>query len=111
MEETERRQIRAEFANVVNMSAGQLEKWLATDESRAVGWTHEGEEAVGHQSGRRIVELKRKKVADLADDDYAQMRKVIGYCHRHLAQRPDCDVSETRWRHSLMNWGHHPLED
>jgi hypothetical protein len=38
------------------------------------------------------------------------MRKVVGYVHRHLAQRPDGDVTDTAWRHSLMNWGHDPLK-
>lgn len=72
---------------------------------------HEGEhESVGHHSGRRIVELLRKKKADYGDADLAHMRKVVGYVHRHLAQRPDGDVSETRWRYSLMNWGHDPLK-
>jgi hypothetical protein len=33
------------------------------------------------------------------------MRKVIGYCPRHLAQRPGGDVTGARWRYSLMNWG------
>jgi hypothetical protein len=37
------------------------------------------------------------------------MRKVVGYINRHLAQRPSGDVTDTRWRHSLMNWGHDPL--
>lgn len=37
------------------------------------------------------------------------MKKVIGYCRRHLAQRPWGDVTDTRWRWSLMNWGHDPL--
>jgi hypothetical protein len=37
------------------------------------------------------------------------MRKVVGYVRRHLAQRPPGDVRDTRWRHSLMNWGHDPL--
>ena len=37
------------------------------------------------------------------------MRKVVGYVHRHLAQRPGGDVRHTRWRWSLMNWGHDPL--
>jgi hypothetical protein len=36
---------------------------------------------------------------------------VVGYIHRHLAQRPSGDVSQTPWRHSLMNWGHDPLKD
>ncbi len=99
-----------EFNKVVNMTPGALEKHLGTDESQAVGWTHEGEgEAVGHQSGRRIVEIKRKKKADLTEDDYAHMRKVIGYVHRHLAQGGPKDGKEhSRWRYSLMNWGHDP---
>lgn len=66
---------------------------------------------VGHDAGRQIVEIKGKKKADLTDDDYAVMRKVVGYVHRHLAQKPAGDVSETRWRRSLVNWGHDPLKD
>jgi hypothetical protein len=34
---------------------------------------------------------------------------VVGYIHRHLAQRPAGDISQTHWRYSLMNWGHDPL--
>ena len=41
-------------------------------------------------------------------EDAVNMRKVTGYVHRHLAQRPDGDVTDTRWRYSLMNWGHDP---
>jgi hypothetical protein len=37
------------------------------------------------------------------------MHKVVGYVHRHLAQRPSGDVTDTAWRYSLMNWGHDPL--
>lgn len=100
-----------EFKAAVNMSPGALEKWLATGESRAVGVTHgEGTESVGHHSGRRIVDLLRTHDADLSDGDLAHMRKVVGYVHRHLAQRPSGDVRHTRWRWSLMNWGHDPLE-
>ena len=54
--------------------------------------------------------LLRTKKADLTDDDRAHMRKVVGYVHRHLAQWPDGDVTETPWRYSLMNWGHDPLK-
>ena len=99
------------FHAAVNMTPAELDKWLATDESRSVGWTHEGDkEAVGHESGRRIVAIKRTRKAELTDDDYAQMRRVVGYVHRHMAQRPAGDVRETRWRFSLMNWGHDPLK-
>ena len=100
-----------EFRSAVNMTPAELEKWLGTDESTSVGQKDGGGESVGHESGRRIVALLRTREADLTEDDLAHMRKVVGYVHRHLAQRPDGDVSETRWRYSLMNWGHDPLKD
>ena len=51
----------------------------------------------------------RAERADLSDDDRGQMRRVVGYVHRHLAQRPTKeDVETSRWRYSLMNWGHDP---
>jgi hypothetical protein len=111
MEEQERKQIRDEFRRVVNMAPKELEDWLETEESRSVGQTRAGEdEAVGHRSGRRIVEIRRIRQAELSEDDYAHMKKVIGYVHRHGAQRPEGDASDTRWRYSLMNWGHDPLK-
>jgi hypothetical protein len=101
-----------EFGKVVNMSPKEIEDWLETDESRSVGQTKSGEdESVGHQSGRRIVEIRRKKKADLTDADYDHMRKVIGYVHRHSAQGgPSSDREHSAWRYSLMNWGHDPLK-
>ncbi len=111
--ETDRDATFTAFNEVVNMTPAAIEKHLDTDESQEVGFTHEGEgESVGHHSGRRIVEIKRKKKADLTDDDYAHMRKVVGYVHRHLAQGgPKDDAEHSRWRYSLMNWGHDPLKD
>ena len=91
------------------MTAGELEEWLDSDESKSVG---QGEgESTGHASGRRIVEILRAKKSDLTADDAEHMHKVVGYVHRHLAQRPSGDVRDTKWRYSLMNWGHDPLED
>ncbi|MFD7713219.1 DUF3140 domain-containing protein [Streptomyces sp. NPDC059785] len=97
-----------EFDDAVNMSPGELEKWLGTDESKDSGQKKGGGESVGHAAGRRIVELQRTKKSDLSDDDVAHMRKVVGYVHRHLAQRPDGDITDSTWRYSLMNWGHDP---
>jgi hypothetical protein len=100
-----------DWKQAVNMTAGELEEWLGTDESRGVGDKgDDGGESTGHQSGRRIVALLRSRKGDLGTDDVAHMRKVVGYVHRHLAQRPDGDVSATAWRYSLMNWGHDPLK-
>ena len=110
----DRQDIIREFHEAVNMTPANLEKWLATEHSREVGDSHlpggDGGESTGHKSGRRIVELLGTKQVELSDDDLAHMRKVTGYVHRHMAQRPAGDVSETKWRYSLMNWGHDPLK-
>ena len=99
----------AAFHKAVNMTASTLARWLDTEESRRVGYKSGGAgESVGHHSGRRIVELLGKKRASLDADDIAHMKKVVGFVHRHLAQRPHGDVRETPWRYSLMNWGHDP---
>ena len=101
------------FGEAVNMAPAELADWLETEESRKVGWKgSDGKgsgESVGHASGRRIVEIRRKRKAELDDADYAHMRKVVGYVRRHLAQRPENQVT-SRWRYSLMNWGHDPLK-
>jgi hypothetical protein len=98
-----------DWNEAVNMPVGELETWLDTDESTSVGQSSGSSESVGHRSGRRIVTILRTKKADLTEDDVAHMRKVVGYVHRHLAQRPEGDVTDTPWRYSLMNWGHDPL--
>jgi hypothetical protein len=82
------------------MTAKQLEDWLETDESKSVGQSDGGGEATGHKSGRRIVGILRSTKGDLTDDDVQHMRKVVGYVHRHLGQRPSADVEDTRWRYS-----------
>jgi len=101
----------AEFKDAVNMTASELEKWLRTDESKDVGQkSSSGAESVGHDSGRKIIKILGTKKADLTEADEAHMRKVVGYVHRHLAQQPQGDVEDTKWRYSLMNWGHDPLK-
>ena len=99
----------SDFQDAVNMTASELRKWLDTDDSKKVGQkSSSGSESTGHHSGRRIIDILDSKKADLSDDDYAHMRKVVGYVHRHLKQKPSGDVTDTNWRYSLMNWGHDP---
>lgn len=101
------------FHKVVNMDAAEIEKWLETEESRKVGIKRDGGESIGHASGRRIVGILRKEKAGLDGSDYAHMRKVVGFVRRHLAQGPheEYRIPVSRWRYSLMNWGHDPLKD
>jgi hypothetical protein len=99
-----------EWQDAVNMTAKELDEFLDTDESKSVGQSKDGGESTGHASGRRIVEILQTTKSDLTDDDAEHMRKVVGYVHRHQAQEPDGDVTDTKWRYSLMNWGHDPLK-
>jgi hypothetical protein len=91
------------------MTPKELEQWLDTDASQSVGQS-DGGESTGHRSGRRIVELLRKNKGDYTDDDVDHMHNVVGYIKRHRAQEPSGDVEDSRWRYSLMNWGHDPLK-
>ena len=97
------------FKQAVNMSPKTLAAWLETPESKEVGFkSSEGGESVGHHSGRRIVDLLGQTQAEFSSEDLAHAKKVIGFIHRHLAQRPSGDIADSRWRYSLMNWGHDP---
>ncbi|MEQ5787478.1 DUF3140 domain-containing protein [Erythrobacter sp. NFXS35] len=111
MDGDDREDVYRTFGERVNMAPKELEEWLQTDDSQSVGDSDDGGESTGHASGRRIIAIKRTHKADLSDDDYAHMRKVNGYIARHCAQRPGGDIADTRWRYSLMNWGHDPLKD
>ena len=118
LSEAQKKAIRSDFKDAVNMPPARLRRWLQAADSKRVGMTKGGRkvesagdgQSVGHQMGERILAIKGKRVAELEADDYQAMRKVIGYVHRHLKQRPDGEVKDSRWRQSLMNWGHDPLE-
>ncbi|HEX4430671.1 MAG TPA: DUF3140 domain-containing protein [Frankiaceae bacterium] len=112
-------EVSGDFRELVNMTPGELKKWLGSEESKSVGVTgdgrkksgNDGKESVGHDSGRRIVAILETKKDDLKENDFAHMRKVNGYIRRHLAQRPKQErIDDSRWRYSLMNWGHDPLK-
>lgn len=99
------------FHAAVNMTPKELESWLKTEESRSVGQKEtEGDESIGHQSGRHTVELLHQK-SDPTEADLHHMKRVVSYIHRHSAQKPSGEIEHTRWRYSLMNWGHDPLKD
>jgi hypothetical protein len=114
----ERQASRDEFNKLVNMTETALRRWLDSDDSQSVGMTPVGDkvtgpdqpEGVGHHMGERVLKIKQHKTSSLDDDDYRDMRKVVGYIHRHLKQRPKGSIEDSRWRKSLMNWGHDPVE-
>jgi hypothetical protein len=106
----DRQRIIEEFDETINMTSKELEEWLETAESKSVGQSDGGGESKGRESGRRIVEIKRKKKSDYTDDDLEHMKRVNGYVKRHLGQGPKKDPEDSKWRYSLMNWGHDPLK-
>ena len=108
VDEPRKKEIRQAFDEAVNMTASAIEKWLDTDESKSVGQTKEGkDESIGHKSGKRIITILNKKQADLTNDDYEHMTKVVSYVKRHSAQQPD-EIAGSNWLYSLKNWGHDP---
>lgn len=61
----EQKKIAAYFKQAVNMTAGQIEKWLNTDESKSVGQkTSNKAESTGHHFNKLIAEILHKKPAD-----------------------------------------------
>lgn len=113
MPNMDRDKVRKEFGAAVNMTATELENWLRTQSSHAVGWKGsdgKARESVGHASGRHIVRILKSRNEDLTESDYAHMRKVVGFVRRHSAQRP-ANIYTSRWRYSLMNWGHDPIKE
>ncbi|MCJ1411601.1 hypothetical protein MMC19_005692 [Ptychographa xylographoides] len=97
------------------MDAPELEAWLKEEDSAGAGWQKADEtgETIGHESGRKIVEiLKRNPSRDAsqyAADDIPHMRKVVAYNKRHLAQEGKAKQDPgSKSAKSLRNWGHDP---
>ncbi len=111
MEKEEQKSIRKEFSENVNMAPKELEEWLKTEQSKSVGQDSGDGEAIGHKSGKKIIEIKKKNKDELTHADYDHMKKVNSYVSRHTAQGPYSNKKESPWRYSLMNWGHDPCKN
>ncbi len=102
--------VRESFFALVNLTPKELTDWLATEESKSVGQDSGDGESIGRKSGKRILTILKKKRAALTADDVKHMRRVLSFIRRHRAQGPRRKVETSRWRYSLMNWGHDPLK-
>lgn len=97
------------------MTASELRSWLQEESSESAGWSKDdgGGETVGHDSGRKIVDIlernPKKDPDSYEEEDIQHMRKVVSYCKRHLAQEGKAKQDpESRSARSLKNWGHDP---
>lgn len=74
-----------DFNDVVNMTSSELEKWLKSSDSESAGWSKDdgSGESVGHDSGRKIIEILKdnpdKKPDEYTDEHIEHMRKVVAY--------------------------------
>ena len=102
-------EVRAAFAEIVNMTPREIEDWHKTEASASVGQDSGDGVSVGVKAGRRTIQLLRIKCAPNADD-IKHMRRVISFIARLRAQSPRKNRETSRWRYALMNWGHDPLK-
>ncbi|KAI1474951.1 hypothetical protein F4774DRAFT_398886 [Daldinia eschscholtzii] len=107
-----------EFNDLVNMSASDLETWLKEESSESAGWSKDdgSGETIGHESGRKIIEILKKNPdkdpGKYEQDDIDHMRRVVAYCKRHLAQEDKAKQNpESKSARSLKNWGHDPTKE
>ena len=106
---TKHRETYEEFYHVVNMGAGELEDWLATDLSHRIGGC--GDDGCDRDACHKIVAIKRAGPDELGEDDYSHMDMVIRNIHRRLPAQPHGDIEKSGWRYDLMNWGHDPVRE
>ncbi|MEO0685077.1 MAG: DUF3140 domain-containing protein, partial [Cyanobacteria bacterium J06649_11] len=92
----EQQEILQDFQSAVNMTVKELAEWLPTKASKSVGQKDDDGEAIGHKSGKKIIDLLNSNADDYTEDDYSHMKKVISYVHRHLAQKPSGDIENSR---------------
>ncbi|KAJ5240886.1 uncharacterized protein N7469_002477 [Penicillium citrinum] len=104
-----------EFNELVNMTANELRDWLKEEQSQESGWQGDSGETIGHESGRKIVDIlshnPNKDPSKYSDSDIDHMRRVVAYNKRHLAQEEKAkqDTNSKSYK-SLKNWGHDPLK-
>ncbi|RAK77867.1 DUF3140 domain-containing protein [Aspergillus fijiensis CBS 313.89] len=107
-----------EFNELVNMTPNELRDWLQEEQSQSSGWSKNSEsgETIGHESGRKIVDILEsnpsKDASKYSDEDIDHMRRVVSYCKRHLAQEETAKQNtDSKSYRSLKNWGHDPLKE
>lgn len=102
-------EVRARFAELVNMTPREIEAWHKSAHSKSVGQDSGDGQSIGVKAGRRTLLLLRCKRAPDAED-IKHMRRVVGFVRRQLACAPAKNREASRWRFALMNWGHDPMK-
>jgi hypothetical protein len=103
------------WKSLVNMSASEIKKFLATDEGKKAGLSRKEASSQGissgHDSARAIIRMKSKPVSQWTNDDWEWCRKQVNFITRMSGNRGklyDEDGNKTRKHTSLLLWGHKP---
>ncbi|MDM7922281.1 MAG: DUF3140 domain-containing protein [Pyrinomonadaceae bacterium] len=100
-----------EFRSLVNIPAGELERRLATADSKKLGRRDVAQAGIeGQESGRRILKILAKRRNAYTEDDLRHMQAVVSYVRLRRKEKPPGDIFASNWRFSLMNWGHDPMK-
>ncbi|OOQ83956.1 hypothetical protein PEBR_32636 [Penicillium brasilianum] len=105
----------SEFNELVNMTPNELREWLKEEQSQSSGWNNDSGETIGHESGRKIVDILEhnpsRNPSGYDESEIDHMRKVVSYCKRHLAQEETAKKNpDSKSYRSLKNWGHDALK-
>jgi hypothetical protein len=88
------------FATYVNLAPRELERWLVTEASAA---------ADGAADGAEVLRLLRTPATGRTPADLESMARVVATIVAAREARPAGDVTDSPWRHALLNRGHDPL--
>jgi hypothetical protein len=97
-----------DFHRVVNMTSRELQDWLMVEGANERAETEP--EHAGPELGRRVLEILRKRRADLTHDDVHVMERVVRRVTRERREDLEPTAGQDAWRHKLMDVGHDPLK-
>jgi hypothetical protein len=96
------------FQQAVNMTSVELRAWLLIEAPGADEVPCEAGLALS-ELGQLVVELLRKRKADLTERDADVMELVVEFVLTQEARGPADRESGEEWRRALMTVGHDPL--
>ncbi|MGH3865870.1 MAG: DUF3140 domain-containing protein [Pseudonocardiaceae bacterium] len=97
-----------EFHRVVNMSSGELARWLRTHSVSSNDANLPNQ--AGTPTGQEVLRMLSKRRTDLTRDDLQVMRSVVRQVHVERRGNRAAVADRADWRHHLMSLGHDPLK-
>ena len=96
------------FHEVINMTSEELGAWLRSGAPDEGGFPA-GPDLTLPELGQQVVELLRKRKADLTQRDADVMEQVVDFVLTQEAEGPAETATDEQWRSALMTVGHDPM--